>query len=147
MITRRLLLVLLRSIAAGWLTLCLLALLDRALLGWTAPIVGAKWIATAGLGLDCAALAATGWVVGRLSRPNPMAGVLIFAASLTFWDLSFLVAINVPWLVRLAADTLRDGSYFESFVSTTASQTLLFGCLLAGGLLSRPTAKPVSIVV
>lgn len=137
----------LRSIPIGWATIGLTVfLMERPLLRWTAPFIDVRWIATARLGLDCAVLVATGWVVGRLSRPNSMTGVLIFAATLTVWDLSFLVSINVPWLLRLAFHTLSgDGSYWSSLVSTAASQILLFGCLLGGGMLSRAPVKPVSI--
>ena len=139
----------LRSIPIGWATLGLLVfLVGRPLLNWTDPLIGAQWIATATLGLDCVVLVATGWVVGRLSRPSSMVGVLVFAATLTVWDLSFLVSINVPWLFRLAAHALGgDSSYLSSLVSTAASQALLFGSLIAGGLLSRPPAAPVSIRV
>jgi hypothetical protein len=138
----------LRAIPIGWVTLGLLVfLVERTLLRWTGPLLGAQWIATAQLGLDCAVLVATGWVVGRLSRPNPMLGVLVFAATLTFWDLSFLVAINVPWLVRLAIHSLSgDGNYLSSLASTVGTHALLFGCLVGGGLLSRVREKPVSIV-
>jgi hypothetical protein len=145
---RHRLLIWLRAIPIGWGTLLLIAfLLERPLLFVTAPGIGPQWIATAKLGLDCAALAATGWVVGRLSRPSAIPGVLVFAATLTVWDFSSIVTINVPWLLRLAAHTLSgDGSYLSSLVSIAASQTLLFGSLLAGGLLSRPSTKPVSII-
>ncbi len=141
------LLIALRSIPIGWVSLGVIVyLLEHPLLRWIGPVVGAQWIATATLGLDCASLAATGWVVGRLARPSPMLGVLVFVATLTVWDLSFLVAINVPWLLRLVIHALRgDGSYLNSLVSTAASQALLFGCLLGGGMLSRAAVKPVSI--
>jgi hypothetical protein len=145
---RQRLLIGLRSILIGWVTLCLMVFLaERPLLKWVGPVIGAQWIATVELGLDCAVLAATGWVVGRLARPSSMLGVLSFAATLTVWDISFLVAINVPWLLRLAAHTLSgDSNYFGSLISTAASQVLLFGSLVAGGLLSRARAKPVSII-
>jgi hypothetical protein len=148
MITRRRSFVALRAIPMGWATLGLLVfLVEHPLLRWTGPLLGAQWIATAQLGLDCAVMVATGWVVGRLSRPNPMLGVLVFGATLTFWDISFLVAINVPWLVRLVIHALSsDGNYLSSLVSTAGSQILLFGCLVGGGLLSRVREKPVSIV-
>ncbi len=134
---RRRLWVALRSVLIGWATLLFIAfLLEHPLL---------KWLATAGLALDCTALAATGWVVGRLNRTSPIFGVLVFAATLTFWDLTPLLAINIPWLFHLAADALRDSGYLSSLVGTTATQALLFGSLLAGGLLSRPPEKPVSI--
>jgi hypothetical protein len=145
---RQRLFVALRSIPIGWVTLVLLVfLLERPLLIWTVPVIGAQWIATARLGLDCAVLAATGWVVGRLGRPSSMLGVLVFAATLTVCDVSFLVEINVPWLVRLAVHSLSgDSSYLGSLVSTAVSQALLFGSLVGGGLLSRAPTKPVSII-
>jgi hypothetical protein len=137
----------LRSVLMGWATLCLIVfVVERPLLHWTAPVIGAEWIATVKLGLDCAGLAATGWVVGRLARPEAMLGVLSFLATLTVWDLTVMVGINVPWLLRLLIHTLSgDGNYLSSLLATAASQTILFGSLLAGGMLSRPTAKPVSI--
>jgi hypothetical protein len=139
----------LRSIPIGWATLGVLVfLVERPLLQWTAPLIDVPWIATARLGVDCGVLVGTGWVVGRLSRPNSMLGLLVFAATLTVWDWSFLVSINVPWLLRLAAHVLGgDGSYLSSLVSTAASQALLFGSLVGGGLLGRPAVKPVSIIV
>ncbi len=144
---RRRLVVVLRSVLTGWGTLLLLAyLLEHPVLVWSVPIVGVKWLATAGLALDCMALAATGWVVGRLNRPDSLLGVLAFAATLTFWDFTPVVAINIPWLLRLAANAFRDSVYLSSLLTTAASQALLFGSLLAGGLLSRPPSKPVSIM-
>ena len=146
--TRQRVFIALRSIPIGWVTLGLLVyLLEHPLLSWIGPVVGAQWIATAGLGLDCAAMAGTGWVVGRLARPSPMLGVLVFAATLTLWDLSFLIAINVPWLLRLAFHALSgDSGYLDSLVTTAMTQALLFGCLVVGGLLSRARVKPGSIV-
>jgi hypothetical protein len=137
----------LRAIPIGWATMGLLVyLVEHTLLRWMGPALGAQWIATARLGLDCAAMVGSGWVIGRLSRPDPMLGVLVFAATLTFWDLSFLVAINVPWLIRLMVHAISgDGNYLSSLVSTAGSQVLLFGCLVGGGLLSRAREKPVSI--
>ena len=145
---RRRLFVALRSVLIGWATLLLIALLlERPLLALTAPILGVKWLATAALALDCANLVATGWVVGRLNRTGPIFGVLVFAATLTFSDFTPVLAINIPWLLHLAADALRDSGYLSSLVSTTATQVLLFGSLVAGGLLSRAPEKPMSIAV
>ena len=148
MITRRRLFVALRAIPIGWVALGLLVFMaEHPLLRWTGPLLGAQWIATAQLGLDCGVMLGTGWVVGRLSRPDPMLGVLVFAATLTFWDISFLVAINVPWLVRLVIHTVSgEGNYLSSLVSTVGTHALLFGCLVGGGLLSRVRERPVSIV-
>jgi hypothetical protein len=147
-VTRRRVFVALRAIPIGWACLALLVfLVEHPVLRWTGPLLGAQWLATGQLGLDCGVLVATGWVVGRLSRPYSMFGVLVFAATLSFWDVSFLVAINVPWLVRLAVHTVSgDGNYLSSLVSTAGSQVLLFACLVGGGLLSRARETPVSIV-
>jgi hypothetical protein len=146
--TRQRLFIALRSIAIGWVTLGLFVyLLEHPLLSWIGPVVGAQWIATAGLGLDCAVMVGTGWVVGRLARPSPMLSVLVFAATLTVWDLSFLIAINVPWLLRLVVHAASgDSAYLDSLATTAMTQVLLFGSLVGGGLLSRVRVKPVSIV-
>ena len=62
------LLVAVRSILVGWAAmLALTYLVERPLILWTAPLVGDHWVATAKLSLDCLTLAATGWLVGRLS--------------------------------------------------------------------------------
>ena len=136
-----------RSILCGWVALFLITyLLERPLLIVAAPLLGASWFPTARLGLDCTALAAAGWTVGRLHRSAPVLGVLAFAATLTFRDFDPLLELNVPWLIRLAADALRDSLYLESLAATAASHALMFGSLIAGGLLSRPTPAPVSIV-
>lgn len=136
-----------RSIPIGWAALFLIAfLIAQPLLRLVGPRLGATWIATARLGLNCLALIATGWVIGRFARPRPIQGVLAFAATLVWWDLDSLVGINVPWLIRLTVDLLGDSRYWSSFVSTAASQALLLTSLVAGGLVSRPFAKPPSIV-
>jgi hypothetical protein len=142
------LLISLRSILLGWGTLLVIAfLLERPLLIWTAPVLGVRWYATAGLALDCAALATTGWVVGRLNLGRPVLAVLVFAATLTFRDLTPALAINIPWLLHLVTNALNDRRYLSPLVDTAATQALLFGCLVAGGLLSRPAqTKPPSII-
>jgi len=144
---RHRLVILARSILIGWVSLLILVfLVDHPLLKLAGPLLSAEWIATAGLGLDCAVLVATGWVVGRLSRPVPMLGLTAFAVTLTFVDLSSFVSINIPWLIRLIGHVLTGASvYLSSLVSTAASQALLFVCLIGGGMLSRPSTKPESI--
>jgi hypothetical protein len=139
--------IVIRSILSGWAALFLITyLLERPLLIVTAPLLGATWFPTARLGLDCTALAATGWTVGRLHRSAPVLGVLAFAATLTFRDFDPLLGLNVPWLIRLAADAVRDSLYLDSLAATAASHILMFGSLIAGGLLSRPAPAPVSIL-
>jgi hypothetical protein len=46
--------------------------------------------------------------------------------------------IDVPWLLQLTADAWRDARYRDSLVATFTTHLLLFGSLIAGGLLSRP---------
>lgn len=87
------------------------------------------------LALDCAAMAATGWVVGRLNRASAILAVIAFAVTLT---------INIPWLLRLIVNTLRDNHYLSSLVSTATSQTFLFGSLL-GRRAVEPPAKETNI--
>ncbi len=127
-----------KSIVCGWATLFVLTFLLQRPLRWAAPLLGASWIATVSLTLECAALVAAGWVAGRLNRPDPLIAVLVFAATLSFWDFGDALSLNVPWLIRLTADAIRDPLYRESWFTTVATHALLFGSLIGGGLLSRP---------
>jgi len=135
-----------RAIVVGWAALVPLAYItERLLLRWTASLLGAGWLPTVRVTLDGLALAATGWMIGRVHRSAPISGVLAFAATLSFRDLDPLLAINVPWLIRLVADALRDSRYLGSLVETASEHLLLFGSLFAGALLSRPSRRPVSL--
>ena len=134
-----------RSILLGWAILVPIAfLLDRLLL---LPLsrLGPNWFPTVRLTLNCLALAASGWGIGRLHRSRPVLAVLAFAATLTFRDFNPLLAINVPWLIQLAADAFRDPLYWSSLAATAAQHILLFGSLIVGAVLSRPSQPPVSI--
>lgn len=144
---RRRLLLALRAIVVGWVTLLLTAyLLERVLLPWAAPALGPEWLATARLTLDCGILAAAGWVAGYWSRPHSLFAALVFAATLTLRDFTPLLPLDVPWLYRLVVDTLRDSRYLDSLVTSAAGQAMLFGCLISGALLARPRpAKPLSV--
>jgi len=94
---RQWLLLAVRAVLIGWVTLLLIAYLaEHPLLVLTAPILGVRWLATAGLALDCSAMATAGWVVGRLNRTRPILAVLIFAATLTFWDFSHQHPLGHP---------------------------------------------------
>lgn len=131
-----------RSILTGWAALLLITfLLERPLLFLGAPILAVGWFATARLALDCCAFAATGWIVGHWSRDDSLFAVVAFAATLTLRDFEPLLAINLPWLLHLVADSLRDGRYLESLFTTAATQALLFGSLIAGGRLARPARR------
>jgi hypothetical protein len=135
-----------QSILVGWAALFLLTyILERPLILWTAPLVGAHWLATAKLALDCLALAATGWIIGRLHRSAPLLGVLAFAATLGFFNLDPLLSIDIPLLLRLAVDALRDTSYLSGLATMADQDLFLLGSLIVGGLLSRPPPIPLSL--
>lgn len=136
-----------RAILAGWATLLGIAyFVERPLMHWSASFIGAGWIATVGLGFDCAVLAAAGWVVGRCKRARSMLTVLLFAVTLCFWDFGETLALNVPWLVRLIWNSLHDSRYLDSLAASVETHVVLFGCLFAGAALSRAREKPVSII-
>ncbi len=136
-----------RSIVLGWVALLGLAfLVEGPLLRWTAPMFGPNWAATAHLAFDCLALAGAGFVAGRFHRSHAMGASLLFAASLCFWDFGEALALNVPWLIRLARNSVRDSRFLDSLIANLETHVLLFGCLLAGAALSRAREKPVSIV-
>jgi len=135
-----------RSILLGWATLLPVSyLLERPLLNWIAPFLANAWIPTAQLALDCCIFTATGWVIGYFNRAHALFAVLVFAATLTLWDFTPILEINVPWLLRLIADSFRDSRFLASLATTAATHAFLFGCLIAGAMLARPTQKPVSI--
>lgn len=127
------------AVLLGWAALFSTAFwLVRPLLTWAAPAIGPSWLPTASLTFECAALAVAGWVAGRLHRANTAITALVFAATLSTWDFSESLGIDVPWLVRLTADALRDSRYLESWVASAATHVILFGSLIAGAQLSRP---------
>jgi hypothetical protein len=136
-----------RAIAAGWATLLLSAyLVERPLLHWSAPLFGPRWIATAGLAFDCAALFASGWVTGRLNRSHAVRTGLLFGATLCFWDFGGTLALNVPGLVRSLWNSFHDARYLDSLLTSVGTHALLFGCLIGGAALSRAREKALSIV-
>jgi hypothetical protein len=136
-----------RSILLGWAVLVgLIYLVERPLLILTAPIFGRHWVGTESVLLNCLMLAAAGWCIVRWHRSVWKLGLLAFALTLTLWDFGPEVALNVPWLIRLTSDAIRDSTYLASLVATATTHLLLFGSLAAGGLWSRPVEAPVSIL-
>jgi len=107
--------------------------------------VGVHWVATASLSLDCLKLAAIGWAIGRLHRMRPLPAVLAFAATLCPFSFEAWLPLDVPGLLRLAMDAVRDSRYWEPLATLLAQHVLLFGSLIAGGLLSRPRQTPLSL--
>jgi hypothetical protein len=135
-----------QSIAVGWAVLVVLTYLaERPLLFLAAPVVGAHWVATAGLTLDCLKLAATGWAIGRVHRTAPLPGVFAFAATLAFFNLEPWLPFDFPGVIRLAFDALEDARYLDSLATLISQHVLLLGSLIAGGLLSRPPQTPMSL--
>jgi len=116
------------------------------ILRWTGPTFGASWIATVHLAFDCLTLAAAGWVSGRVNRSHAIFSAGLFAVSLCFWGFGDVLALNVPWLLRLMRNSLEDARFLDSLVASAETHVLLFGCLLAGAALSRPREKAVSIL-
>jgi len=135
-----------RAIVLGWVVLLAIAYaVEGPLLRRASPLFGAGWIATVHLAFDCVTLAAAGWVAGRLNRPYAIFSALLLALTLCFWDFGEALALNVPWLLRLAWNSLHDSRYFDSLATSAETHVLLFGCLFAGAALSRPKEKPASI--
>lgn len=140
----------LRSILVGWAALLVLTyIIQRPLLLWAAHLLGDHWTATAKLSLDCLVLAATGWLVGRLnrsmSRAAPLFGVLVFGLTLAFGNLDPSLGIDFALLIRLAGDVLHDSRYLSPLATTAAQYLFLFGSLIVGALLSRPSPRPLSL--
>lgn len=135
-----------RAIVLGWIVLLAIAYgVEAPLLRWTSPLLGGEWIATAHLAFDCLTLAAAGWMAGRFSRPYSIPTAVLFAVTLCFWDFGDVMALNVPWLLRLVWNSFHNSRYFDSLATSAETYALLFGCLIAGASLSRPRDKPVSI--
>jgi hypothetical protein len=133
-------------VLAGWAVLLPLAyVVERPLILWTAPLLGAHWVATAKVSLACLILVATGWTVGRTHRAAPLPGVFAFAVTLAFCNCDPSSVVDIPTLARLAAGALHDTGYLSPLATTAAQHILLFGSLIAGGLLSRPPRPPLSL--
>jgi hypothetical protein len=130
-----------RAVLLGWLALFATTyLVERPLLSWTAPLLGAAWFPTAQLALACVGLAVTGWIVGRWNRFH----VLIFAVSLAVWNFG-LLPIDLLWLFRLLADSLESSRYLESFFTSLVTDALLFASLFAGAALNRARQPAFSL--
>jgi hypothetical protein len=123
-----------RSCVVGWGALsAIILLIDRPLLHRTAPILGASWLPTAQLAVECLGLAAVGWLIGRWGN----AGVLIFAATLALFNFRLVPSIDVPWLFHLLLDSFQNARYLESFSTSLATHIFLFASLFIGSHLSR----------
>jgi len=97
--------------------------------------------------LDMGALAACGWIAGRLGRPRVMTAAALTVAGLALADLTPYLPLNVPWVLRLTINAAVDTRYVSSLITTVTVHALMFGSLLAGAHLSRPRDTPVSLGV
>ena len=127
-----------RSIVLGWAMLCVLTILvERPLLRWTLALLGAAWLPTVQLALECAALVGTGWIIGRWCHLDGVRTVSVFAMILAVWNFGLVPAMNVAWLFQLIVDSFGDARYLESLITTAVTHALLFGSLLVGASLNR----------
>ncbi len=143
---RRRLLISARSVLLGWAALFTFTyLVERPLLLWMARLLSSAWLPTGQLALECVTLAATGWIIGRWNRTDPVLSVSVFAAMIAVENFSLVPAINVAWLVRLIVDTFANLRYLESLVTTAALHVFLFGSLFTGAQLAQPKQGPLSL--
>jgi hypothetical protein len=145
---RHRLLIAARSILLGWAALfAVISLVMRPLLHGLAPWLGASWLPTAQVVLECAALGASGWIMGRTNPLDAAPTVALFAILLAVWNFGLVPPINVPWLFRLTIDSFGNPRYLESLINAAGVHALLFGSLAAGASLSRRTGRtPLSLM-
>jgi hypothetical protein len=123
-----------RSCVLGWIALFgVMFVIEAPLLRWTAPVLGASWLPTAQLTLECLGLAAVGWLIGRWGN----LGVLIFAATLALLSFGRVPGIDFPWLFHLLLDCFQNTRYLGSFFTSLVTQIFLFASLFIGSHLSR----------
>ena len=139
-----------RAILIGWVALLFLSYaVERPILALGYRWVGGSWWATVSVLLDCAALALSGWLVARLHRPWQVAMLAVFMASLVPFDVGAYtgqtMALNVPWLVKLAWYVVGDSRYLTGFFASLVTNALLLGCLWSGGKAAGPPASRVTI--
>ena len=109
--------------------------------------IGGSWWATVSVALDCLTLAVSGWAVARLHRPWQTAMLVVFSLSLVPFDLGSYtgqtMALNIPWLVKLAWNVAGDSRYITGFIGALVTNGLLLACLWSGGKAgSPPEASP-----
>ncbi len=133
---------------AGWAVLVAAELvLLFGVLRVFALVMGPELLPSLKVVLDMAALAACGWVAGRVGRPHIVAAAVLTAAGLACLDLTPYLVLNVPWLLRLATNAVHDSRYLSSLLSTVMIHALMLGSLFAGAYLSRPREEPLGLGV
>jgi hypothetical protein len=142
----------LRAIATGWVVLFFLSYaVERPLLALGYRFIGGSWWATISVALDCLALAVSGWAVARLHRPWQTAMLVVFTLSLAPFDLASYtgqtMALNIPWLVKLARNLAEDSRYLTGFLGALATNGLLLACLWSGGKAGSPRDERGSLFI
>lgn len=136
-----------RAVFLGWATLWVLVFIARLLLIWMGRALGASWVPTVRLGLDCSVLAASGWVIGRFGPAKWIVAVIVFVAVLAVPSLGEMAEVRILWIFQLTGDAFQDRHYWDSLLDTAVSQAFLLGSLFVGARLSRRSAvAPPSIV-
>jgi hypothetical protein len=136
------------AVLAGWAALVIIELVWLfGVLRLFAMVIGPELLPSLKVVLDMGALTACGWTAGRLGRPRKMAAAVLTAAGLTAFDLTPYIPLNVPWLVRLAANAVGDSRYLSSLLAALVIHALMFGSLIGGAYLSRSPEPPVGLGV
>ena len=139
---------LLVAAVAGWAVLVIteLVLLFGAFRVF-ALIMGPDLLPSLKVVLDMGALAACGWMAGRVGRPRVLAAAGLAAAGLAVHDLTPYLPLNVPWVLRLAKNALGDSRYVSSLSATLTIHALMLGSLFAGAQLSRQRRAPIELCI
>lgn len=95
--------------------------------------------------LDMVALAVCGWFRGRVGEPRVLSAAGLAAAGLAVYDFNPYLPLNVPWVLRLAQNSLGDSRYLSSLFATLIIHAIMFGSLFAGAQLSRPRRLPLAL--
>ena len=132
--TTRALLIALGAAALGLVSLGVILLVERLLLRFAAPLLGESWTPTARIALECAALMAVGWLIGRWGWP----GVLVFAGTIALLRLG-----DLQWLLHLFFNCFQNSRYLASFLNSLGIHILLLASLFAGANWSRPREQAV----
>lgn len=132
-----------RAVLTGWVVLFFLSYaVERPILALGYRWIGGSWWATISVALDCLALAASGWAVARLHRPWSAAMLLVFTLSMAPFDVALYtgqtMALNLPWLVRLAWNVIGDSRYLTGLLASLVTNALLLACLRTGGKSGSP---------
>lgn len=131
---------------AGWAALAAIeAVLLYGVLRLAATVMGPDLLPSLKVVLDMGALAACGWVAGRVGRPRVMAAAAVTAAGLAAMDLTPYLPLNVPFNLSLIGYAAEEPRYLESLLTMTATHALLFGSLFLGARFSRPREASVSL--